>query len=449
MAGSHPSADRSSILAGPSTDAQVNNIHLPLIPVACWLLKDIRFAFDSSVISSDAQEEMQILANLIRDHTSKTAGKPPISIFGHADPTGTDDYNKNLSGRRAAAVYGLLTRRTEVWEDLYSDGGQFARPVQGDKWGLKSIQTMLSALGFPATVDGQMGPQTSGAIRDFQTQNGLSASGTADSGTRKKLFQVYMDHICVDQSGAPYQLDKTTGFLGQNADSGGKGDFQGCSEFNPLLIFSEQETEEFAQDSDKTTRDLANQINRRVLILLFRPGSKVLTAKWPCPQAKADTTGCRKRFWSDGDSRRSRQLPAEDRKYEETKDTFACRFYDRLTHLSPCENTKQPLGLRWIGYVPKGMESQSSVILHDPQGQELARSDGTAYEQPGYDGVCQQFDFSLKPKSVNFKLSPVSGNDPISSQMFFRLQEILKAQQSLDALPQAVTVQPLSSEEEG
>jgi len=28
----------------------------------------------------------------------------PLSVFGHADPVGSDDYNKALSGRRAMAV---------------------------------------------------------------------------------------------------------------------------------------------------------------------------------------------------------------------------------------------------------------------------------------------------------------------------------------------------------
>ncbi|MEJ7714118.1 MAG: hypothetical protein WKF84_30815 [Pyrinomonadaceae bacterium] len=30
-------------------------------------------------------------------------------------------------------------------------------------------------------------------------------------------------------------------------------------------------------------------------------------------------------------------MPGQDRKFKETKDTFACRFYDRLSNASPCE----------------------------------------------------------------------------------------------------------------
>ena len=44
-----------------------------------------------------------------------------------------------------------------------------------------------------------------------------------------------------------------------------------------------------------------------------------------------------KRFFSDGETRRSSRLPDETRKFENTEDTFACRFYHRLSGPSPCE----------------------------------------------------------------------------------------------------------------
>src|SRR5262249_209529 len=62
---------------------------------------------------------------------------------------------------------------------------------------------------------------------------------------------------------------------------------------------------------------------------------RIPVARWPCPRAKEGTTGCRKRFWSDGESRRSSQ--SEQRTFDESQDTFACRFYHRLTSRSPCE----------------------------------------------------------------------------------------------------------------
>jgi len=447
MAGIHPDADIQPLLVGSSTENQFNTAHLPLIPIACWKLEDIRFVFDSSFLLPDCSEELQLLNKLIQDHT-KNSVAPPISVFGHADPTGTDDYNKNLSGRRAATVYGLLTRRTEIWEDLYSDGGQYSTPCLGDKWGTKSLQIILTELGFPVAADGQMGPETQKAVQNFQSQNGLAADGNPGAATRKKMFQMYMDKICVDQNDKPCTIDKTSGFLGRNSDPGGKADFQGCSEFNPVLIFSDQQETQFEQDQDKTERDAVNQPNRRVVVLLFRPGSRVITSKWPCPLAKEDTTGCRARFWSNGDERRNTRLPDQERLYEKTKDTFACRFYDRLTHLSPCEQKNKPLALRWVGYVPEGHESNSTVVLNDSNGNEIGRSSGTSYTNPGYDGKCQHFDFSLQPSAFNFQLSQVSGQNPIAPYRFFKMMELIASQQNPQNYPKAVKIEPVDEPED-
>src|ERR1035438_4953522 len=111
LAGSHPKDNSYKVRAGPTTSREFNRLQIPLIPVACWRVDDIRFAFDSSMVLPDAKDELQLLSELLQIHPDS-----PISLFGHADPSGADDYNKFLSGRRAAAVYGLLTRRTEVWE---------------------------------------------------------------------------------------------------------------------------------------------------------------------------------------------------------------------------------------------------------------------------------------------------------------------------------------------
>ena len=340
LSGKHASADAFQLLVGPSTGNEFNTARLRLIPLACWRVDDIRFDFDSSFVLPDIQDEMLLLANLIKDHTrkdpaTKSTQPPPISIFGHADPVGRDDYNKFLSGRRAAAVYGMLTRRDEIWEDLFSNTAVFTQPVLGDKWGTRAIQIMLTNLGFPATVDGEMGPETRSQVQQFQTSKGLAADGDPGPATRKQMFLAYMDSVCVDDNGGAFQVDKQSGFLARNDDPKGKGDFQGCGEFNSTLIFSQQDNAIFEQSADKTDRNAANAPNRRVVALLFRPGSVVVPAKWPCAGAKGGVKSCIDRFWSDGDKRRSTRLPDQPRKFEEKRDTFACRFYQRVSDESP------------------------------------------------------------------------------------------------------------------
>jgi hypothetical protein len=70
-------------------------------------------------------------------------------------------------------------------------------------------------------------------------------------------------------------------------------------------------------------------------MFLFKKGTSVDTAVWPCPKVKEPNDACKSAFWPDGDTRR--QNPAELREYKITRDTMACRFYDRFARRSPCE----------------------------------------------------------------------------------------------------------------
>ncbi len=314
------------LLVAPATGKEKNTVRLPLIPIACWRLDDVRFAFDSSILQPECRTEFKDLAALRTEFPGAA-----LSIFGHADPTGDENYNKQLSGRRAAVVYGCLTRDVALWEKLYT------QPFGGDNWGVRSRQTMLTAVGFDTQgVDGLAGQNTLDATKAFQKSKGLSPTGSDTAETRKALFLAYMDFLCVDSANVPFTVAKTE-FLARNADPNGRGDYQGCSEFNPVLIFSREQDQEFKKASNKAARDAANGPNRRVTALLFRPGSVVPPDKWPCPAAKDGVAQCKTRFWSDA---AVRSAPGEkERRFEETKDTFSCRFYHRLTATSPCEET--------------------------------------------------------------------------------------------------------------
>ncbi|MDR3701688.1 MAG: peptidoglycan-binding protein [Candidatus Sulfopaludibacter sp.] len=61
-------------------------------------------------------------------------------------------------------------------------------PVDTDK----GVQARLNNLGFfCGTVDGVIGPKTKAALSGFQSKNGLTVSGDADSATRDKLRQLH------------------------------------------------------------------------------------------------------------------------------------------------------------------------------------------------------------------------------------------------------------------
>ncbi len=313
LAGRHQNAAPFQFFAATATSNELNTARLRPIPIACWRVDDIRFAFDSSFLTPDVATELQMLISLREAHKKTDAGGkaqyPPLSVFGHADPVGLDEYNKGLSGRRVTAVYALLISNTEpdkatkMWQEISGT----------ENWGKTHQQAMQTATGLPESTAGE------------------------------ELVKAYMKCLCPPELALGSQ-----DFLAGGSDPRGKGDYQGCSSFNPLLIFSQAEEsgyEQAKQDGDQETikeRDNANAPNRRVVVLLFRPGSQVAAAKWPCPTAKEGAEGCRRRFWSDGEKRRKTRLPDERRKFDKTEDTFACRFYQRLTSSSPCERLEGP-----------------------------------------------------------------------------------------------------------
>ncbi|HEU0122093.1 MAG TPA: OmpA family protein [Bryobacteraceae bacterium] len=317
IANTHPAAELFPILVAPSlTGKEKNKIRMDLIPVACWKLNDVRFAFASSFVLPNSRSEFLELAALRRQHPGA-----PLSVFGHADPTGDEGFNKTLSGHRAEAIYAVLTRNTAMWERLCTAAGS------SEGWGQPAVQSMVQALGHPT-------------VTSFQKEQGLFADGIAGPITRSKLFPAYMNFLCPDTFAA-------SDFLGGGQDALGKGDYQGCGEFNPAMVFSASEFASLSQPSQKSRRDEENSVSRRVMVLLFRPGSQVAVEKWPCPRTREGIDACRRRFWSDGEQRRAPQ--AHRREFRETKDTFACRFYHRLTVASPCEGINPAPALEEVG----------------------------------------------------------------------------------------------------
>lgn len=313
----HPTRRALPMYVAPTTTGrELNARREALFAVACWSLGDIRFDFDSSFVKPEVRTETALLAQAIRVHADG-GKKPTMTIFGHADPVGKDEYNKQLSGRRAASVYGLLTRDVALWEHLYK------KPFGADVWGDAHLVQMLSASGYAG----------GSAARDFQRDHGLVVDGVVGPKTRAALFSAYMDSVALDETGQPFRVEKSDFLLG-GVDPGGRGDYQGCGEHNPSLLLSSTE----ATTLSKPERDAENTPNRRVIAFLFRPGTHATPEEWPCPRADEGPENCRRRFFSDA-PRRLSMGPAR-REYKASKDTFACRFYDRLAVRSPCEGLR-------------------------------------------------------------------------------------------------------------
>jgi hypothetical protein len=397
VAGKHDPVESPHLLLGPATSGEFNSATLRLIPVACFRVDDIRFAFNSSFVGfdpadekNDIRAELKLLVNLRKDNPGA-----PLSIFGHADPVGGDVFNKQLSGRRATVIYALLISTT----DPNAAAKLWQRVAHEENWGADQRQQMQALSGLP--------------------------SGTADS----TLFKAYMQKL------APADLKVSKqDFLAQGDDSQGKGDYQGCSEFNPVLIFSTQKNNEFEKNKDKTARDDANAQNRRVIVLLFQKGSKITPANWPCPRVTEGVAGCRKRFFSDGEKRRSTRLPDKDRKFDDTKDTFGCRFYHRLLTDSPCESELTIVKIRLFDAQARPLPSAPCLITESGKDPRPERATGsppspagtTAGSSPGSaaGGNVEEGVVSLRvkalPATVNLKWSRPKKTDSTAPPEVFK-----------------------------
>ena len=220
------------------------------------------------------------------------------------------------------------------------------------------------------------------AIQSMRTALNRTEKGKTTAAQRQSLFLEYMNFLCVDDQLKPFQVDPAEGFLGQKGDALGKGDYQGCSEFNPILLFSRADKQRFEQEKDKTERDAAYAPNRRVMVLLFRPGSKITPGLWPCPRAKEPPAACRKRFFSDGDRRRSAQ--ENQREFKDKEDTFACRFYQRLVTRSPCERAdKPPLIVALFDTHSKDRDSSVRLVVFDGLDREVRTIPGEQSDNRG------------------------------------------------------------------
>jgi hypothetical protein len=390
VSGPHPEG-ADELRVAPNRPGGRNTVRLQLLPIACWRLEDLRFDFDSSFVRPEAAAEMSDLASLRQAHAGA-----PASIFGHADPTGDDDYNKTLSGRRAKAVYALLVRDVAAWEQLYSN------KFGGDDWGARSIQMMVRAVGFdPGVIDGRIGGHTKAAVKDYQASKGdLAVDGDAGPKTRKALFADYMDTICRDASGQPFQLDPAADFLAYGADPDLRGDVQGCGEFNPVLVFSRDEDQRFSKSDSKVERNAENLPNRRVLIFLFPPGAKIKLGNWPCPAASDGPSQCTSHFWPNGTSRRS---PGDTRRlYGQTRDTMACRFYDRMARRSPCEVSRKAIRLRLL-------DSENDFIPHAPYRLTLGNGEVREGQADAQGWVVEQNVETPEQASVEWGYPPENG----------------------------------------
>jgi peptidoglycan-associated lipoprotein len=102
------------------------------------------FDFDSAALSDSATQALDALASCFIDGPAK--GKA-MSMVGHADPRGPEEYNLTLGQRRAGSVAGYITQRglSESMVETSSRGELDAKGTDEASWALdRKVEIFLA-----------------------------------------------------------------------------------------------------------------------------------------------------------------------------------------------------------------------------------------------------------------------------------------------------------------
>jgi OmpA-OmpF porin, OOP family len=98
------------------------------LPQKLSLNTDALFDFDKAELRPDAKAELDNLLERVR-----AASIEEISLVGHTDSIGTDEYNQKLSQRRADAVKIYLVSQGMPAENIHTEGRGEREPVADNK----------------------------------------------------------------------------------------------------------------------------------------------------------------------------------------------------------------------------------------------------------------------------------------------------------------------------
>lgn len=88
---------------------------------------DITFDFDRADVKSQFVPTLSNIGGVLRDYPQTY-----VDVYGHADCTGSDSYNQDLSERRAMAVSTVLINTGVIRDRLIATGFGETRPAYSD-----------------------------------------------------------------------------------------------------------------------------------------------------------------------------------------------------------------------------------------------------------------------------------------------------------------------------
>jgi outer membrane protein OmpA-like peptidoglycan-associated protein len=89
---------------------------------------DITFDFNRADVKGQFVPTLSDVANVLREYPQTT-----VDVYGHADSVGSDDYNQELSERRAMAVSSVMINGGVMGQRIIATGFGEQRPVASNE----------------------------------------------------------------------------------------------------------------------------------------------------------------------------------------------------------------------------------------------------------------------------------------------------------------------------
>jgi hypothetical protein len=143
------------------------------------LSSDVLFEFNKAELRPAGQQKLDEIADRL-----KGANVQQIAAIGHADRIGSDDYNKQLSEKRAESVKQYLTQKGVEQTKVRSEGRGESEPVTGDNCkGNKANAKLIACLQPDRRVDIEVRGerQVAGTPAPSGSAGGATSSGGASS----------------------------------------------------------------------------------------------------------------------------------------------------------------------------------------------------------------------------------------------------------------------------
>ena len=139
------------------------------------LSSDVLFEFNKAELRPSGRQKLDEISDRL-----KGANVQLINTIGHADRIGSDDYNKQLSEKRAASVKEYLAQKGVDQAKVRSEGRGESQPVTGEQCKGLSGEKLIACLQPDRRVDIEVRGERQ--VAGTPTPAGAGATGAPSSG---------------------------------------------------------------------------------------------------------------------------------------------------------------------------------------------------------------------------------------------------------------------------